>query len=211
MRLLTASVLVASLVVSGCATLEQAQMKQAYQADLGAARAGCSEQLKTAAIDPLRGKIVIDVGQVPTLPMLSDSAHPSQQERDALAVLDPIHSACNGGVISVLTRHFPPEYAALGNEVASALRANRAELYAGRISYGEYNQMEQAVNAALQSRLQQLDAKYQAMAQQQQAIKDQQLINSLGALNMLNQAAMPRAPVNTTCSQLGNFVNCTTR
>lgn len=220
-----ASVAIAALaaLLSGCVP-QQEQLRQEYLKELSGARSVCAEKLKTTDIDPIRNKLTIETGQDASLAMLTDNSFASDEEKVSIAVLDTIHNDCTGLVIEVLKKYLPSDYSALAQEFLHRTRHNKYELYSNKISFGQYNMANQSANLALAKTISELDSKYQEVIQrqqaavaQQQAAQSQQLMNALGAMYMINQAAQPRytapaprMPMRTNCNTYGVSTNCTT-
>ncbi len=187
-------------LLGACANMQQAQI-QGKQKD---AQQYCASLYSEARLEPIRGKVPFQLalGQSIPMEMMSNSQFPTEEETQAILTWAQLRQDCFTYQTQVLGQP-PAHYVALrmaNNQVI-------AELFAGRITYGQLaQQINQNQIAALQQdqaiRMQaQRDAVQAQQAFSQQLFQQQQL--NLQQQQLRNQQLQSR-PIN-------NSVNCTTQ
>jgi hypothetical protein len=118
---------------------------QTYEQALAKAQADCNSLWSSNTFDPLRTKIPLKVGEKPTLSMLTskERVHPKDKPLadPAVKALENCRAA-NAPVYAML----PPHYSGLKNVLERKQDALIAELYVGKITFGEYNVKMAEVN-----------------------------------------------------------------
>jgi hypothetical protein len=175
-------------------------------------------------IDPIRNKIPLDVREA-TLTQRNNTERVSAAEKPAIEAVDEIAQHCGKKAAEILSRYITPQHMALLYRAQSESRARRADLWGGRITYGEaISKSEEALrkllsdDAALTAQINQQAAALQAQQAQAEAARQQAssaaMAQTLQGLYMMNQASQPRyvqpVPTNTTCNRSGQNINCTT-
>lgn len=208
------------LLLSGCAAYEryvaeqeaeaaaQAAARQALyeqrRQQISEAQSACARPYADPKTDVLRTKIPAPP-QEPSLRQLGDTARPNARQKAALEVMDALLADCHvkQGQIEAMDR--PVTRAAYVN-YGQRLRSLVSTLWAGKLTFGQFNQGHR-----------QLVADY---AQESTALRQQQeIVNAqyraaraaeAAQLAAERAAASAAAPKHTTCKQKGKETRCTT-
>lgn len=175
-----------------------------------------------ARFDVLRPKMAINVKPADlSLEMMADKSYPSEEERRALSVWKIARDSCMAQGESFRQAYAPPAYRATVTSNVTRVHDLAAKLYAGEMSYGEFNRaragnaaasQEQMANISQQEReanAREEDRRRVAAGLAMQNMQNQQLIlqQQQQQRQQMLQQNMPRS---TNCQRFGNQVNCTT-
>lgn len=105
------------------------------------------------SLAPLQGKIVLKIGDHPGLSMLSDDRRPTKREKEAIEVWGREAQRCFDTGHDYRAGAYTPVVATLIDESMHSLDVLAAELYAGKLTYGQFNQQRQANDDAFQERI----------------------------------------------------------
>jgi hypothetical protein len=177
-----------------------------------------------AAIDQYRATpLGMRIGAAtPSVEALADKSKATDAEKLAISEHSAARQKCVLLGMSYRRENLPPEVVFAEEDAEAALTVLMAKLYAGDITFGEYNNARLENRAKLQARLVAVDrqiaqdnaqveaanaARRQAANQAlQQTLQNQQMI-------LLQQQQMQTPPargiVNTDCTRTGNRTNCT--
>lgn len=144
-----------SLVVSGAVPASDrtvaAQQSADGRAQLEEVARDCVQAFVAPIFDPLRGKLAPAV-QGTSDAMRSDGAIPGPAEREALLLWVQVVMNCRDNLLSVAKQYEPPEVVAVIGAAEERNIGMLLELYAGMVSYGEYNRWhEQAAAQAVRT------------------------------------------------------------
>jgi hypothetical protein len=207
-----------ALLLAGCV----AQAQRGPQTVAAPAAAACQTALADSRIDPVRGRIpvqAIDLNDVPSMAMLTDTGRPDAAQREAARVLEEAIRTCR-------ERYRLAGYHTGAFEDVRDLRISdiRARLHRGEIGFGTYNnryveiltayadQQSRAANAYAQGVSAGNAAFYQQLQTvqlQQQTLQMQSMQNELS--NIRSQQFNSQYRVwNCHANGVGNttFVNC---
>jgi len=200
--------------------------------------AECFSALETnPELQILKGKVALGNVSGQTLEILANDKKPSSAEKVALAKWDALRQPCIKQSSDWSHSHYAPNVAVILERLISQFKSNLADLYAGKITYGQFakarqtnadnaraeavniDQQNQSTNIQNQQRQQQLNQQaQQAEAQnqaQRNALATQMILNNkpyqAPAPYQMPQLQTPNAPVNTNCRMIGNTMNCTTQ
>lgn len=236
--------------LSGCGVMQQYQMQQAqqqheqkmaqYNAELEALGQACKNQFLTdPRLDPLRSHINFGK-EDDSLEQLASTKKPTTKEKAAILAWDEISSSCANDRVKLFEKYNAPlGFAQNFRKFRDAQQQLRANLWAGKISYGQYLKAAKENYATLNKDNQELEASLQQQARQAQMQQAQ--INAVNAqaaaavmsaqaqqqsanaqtMMMFNQAQQQQRqkfnapgtaanPVQTNCNRIGNSVNCQT-
>ena len=172
--------------------------------------------------DVLRPKIAINIkpSELP-LDMMADKSVPTAEERQALGVWKVARDSCMAQGESFRQAYAPPAHRAALTSNVTRVHDLTAKLYAGDMTYGEFNRaragnaatsQEQMANVAQQEREQNAredDRRRVAAGMALQTMQNQQMI--LQQQQQQQQLMLQQSrPTNTNCARIGNQVNCTT-
>jgi hypothetical protein len=120
--------LVTVALISGCAAPGVRQAEEVKQF--------CAQRFADSSIDPVRSKIVIPIVSTEAQPieMLANRERPNADEREAILALANARIACNKFSYERLGP--PPAYRSATQDRITAILA---DLYAGEMTYGEFN------------------------------------------------------------------------
>lgn len=203
----------AALVLAGCnATMPERQITEADDP----ARP-CFTSLPTnERWSMLNAKIPLDSPRQATLQMLADSSKPSDQEREALSQWANARKLCADMGLAFRHRHAPPGVASVYDRQQTALLQAIAALYAGDLTYGQFNVQRQRIgtqtNAEYDSlRSQQVQQASQAQSDALQTLQLQQLLQASQPRPRPLPMPTPPQTVNCNSQQIGNQVHTTCR
>lgn len=230
---------VSLFLVSGCAVIQQqqqakamAEQQQAFNREYAAVNEKCKSQLEgDKRIDPIRSYVPMLANDA-TLEQRGSVKKPNAKEKAAILAFDEVVAQCRNELVEVKAKFGAPfQVLNASKKYGDLQRELRAQLWAGKVTYGEFatkriqlsnegklaeqQAMSDAQQQARQIQMQQAQinavnaqanaAMISAQAQQQMATND-----TMRAFNQAQKRELPRQPVQTNCYKLGNQVNCTT-
>ncbi|MBR2813371.1 MAG: hypothetical protein IKE60_01875 [Reyranella sp.] len=187
-----------AFVVVGCAQQRTAQELAEIQQ-----RCDVSADLRFSS---LRGKVPlnsIEGTTPPTVRQIDDNSKPTPEQREALLTLDETWAPCRQAQIQYESRHYPADIVGLDRELQLAVTNLRRLLINGAISFGQFNNNRYQLYAQGQQiagQIMRAQRMANAAAQQAAATQYSATLQALQAFN--------RQPTVTTCSRLGNMINC---
>lgn len=206
---------VAALVLAGCAN----------QAPIAAYRSNqYRDCLSAVATNPDFAPIALktSTGRVEALTtaMLSDESFPTDQEKPVIALWADARTRCFSTFTSTLKEDLPPEVFEVQKISVDRARLLAADLYAGKLTYGQFNRTRVQQNSAAESALEQIRQLYAARQDQENQQRRQVLL-----MQLQNQLSRPVPPppavqpymiptqptVTTNCTTVGNQVYCNSR
>lgn len=147
-------------VLAGCATQPNTATMFADQAEK------CRTAYRDPALDPIRNKLPVLAGlQRPILEMLSDSSRITEEQKPLILLYDKYVIECNNGYSQIFAL-VGPNYVAVHSQTVGLGQANRADLYQGKITFGEYVQRGVTLSDEFRARLAELDRQRQEAALQ---------------------------------------------
>ncbi|SAI65912.1 Uncharacterised protein [Bordetella ansorpii] len=218
--ILTMASLSLCLSLSGCAAYERyvAEREAAAAAEAAArqalyeqkrqqisnAQAACALPYADPKTEALRTKIPAPP-QEPSLRQLGDTARPTARQKKALEVMDTLLADCHVQQAAIEALDRPVTHAAYVN-YGQRLRSLVSTLWAGKLTFGQFNQgQQQLVADYAQERT--------ALLQQQEIVNAQYRAARAAEAAQLaaeRAAASAAAPKHTTCKQKGKETRCTT-
>lgn len=225
---------ICSIAISGCASIQQqqnqAKIDQA-KAELKLLNERCAGTFQTdPRLDPLRPYISFNGNN--TIEQLASNKKATAKEKQAILVYDQISSECFAERLALLQGAGAPYFMIqTTRDYASAAKQAKAELWAGKYTYGQYNQVAEqnfknSENARIAGAQAEDQRQQQAQIRQAQinsanaqanaailsAQAQQQIANNdtMRAFTQAQQRNLPVQPVQTNCYKMGNQVNCTT-
>lgn len=164
----------------------------------------------------LRGKLPLspeEAARPPSAAEILNSARPTEQEREALLLLDQVYHPCRVRALQLISQYYPPIVASVSKEMASTAILMVARVIAGQITYGEYRQQ----SYELLSRTERVINEYLQTQQVADAVRQQAtaaaLMATMQTIQTLNQSYMqslPPSPIITNCNRMGGTINCVT-
>jgi len=133
---------------------------------------------------------------------------PTEEEKKAITIWANAREECiRLGEPWRKENNIHPQANAIDNSTFARFLTLTSELYAGKLTYGEYHAARYQLAADAQREFTNLDQRIReqyAAAQQAEAARQTMIW-----LNMSNQMAQQR-PRTTSCVRTGNYVNCST-
>ena len=199
----------------------------------------CFSNLESSPeLQVLRGRVALGGLSGQTLEMLANDKRPTPVEKVALAKWDGLRQPCIKLNSEWNESRLTPNVTVIIDKVAGQFKEGLADLYSGKITYGQFAKIRQAnsdkakveianidqqnKNTSFQQRQQQQQLEQQVS---QQEAQDRQANNALATQMLLNnkpyqapmpyqippvQQVRPPANTNTNCRMIGNTLNCTT-
>ncbi|RZF25883.1 hypothetical protein EVC45_31210 [Paraburkholderia sp. UYCP14C] len=121
------------------------------------------------AFAPLRGKVVLKLGAHPDLSMLANDHRPTKREKDAIAAWVAESERCYDLGHDYRAIAYQPVVSALIDESMHAIEALVAKLYAGKLTYAQFNQQRQATDDTYRERVASTLQTLQAESDREQA------------------------------------------
>ncbi|AVJ30207.1 hypothetical protein [Achromobacter spanius] len=188
-------------ILGGCA-FPQGQRINQQKVDSDNVEAFCANAWADTRLDPLRSKLPAKATDA-TLAQLADPSLATPAQQQAINDFDPVMAQCFEMRQAYLKRYSPGSVVATFDILKADSKALRAQLWAKKITFGEYNTKAAKLLAESQKTMQTELEKAQQIAAQQQAQRDQNM--------MLMMPYMAPRPTITDCHRYGNSVNCITR
>lgn len=217
MRMSLAKLLVARqfgiiiVAVAGCATQATQDIGPDTNAMFAAQAEKCRVSYQDPALDPIRSKTPSLSGiQQPTLEMLSDTSRPNDEQKAAILLFDRRVIECENGYAAIYAI-FGSDYVAAQSRKVGLNQALRADLYQGKITFGEYVQRGTTNVNEFKTALAELDRQQEQMRIQR--------IQAAAALMSATPAPTPITfhpietpqPINCTSTRIGDITNTTCR
>lgn len=196
--------LVMAGVLSGCALPGAPRVNQ-QKVDSDNVDAFCAQAWSDTRLDPIRSKLP-GKAQDATLAQLADPSLATPAEQQAINDFDPVMAQCFDMRRAYLQAYTPGSVVATFDILKADSKSLRAQLWAKKITFGEYNTRAARLLTETQKNMQAELEKAQQIAAQQQAQRDQNMLLMMPYMN----PPIPR-PTITDCHRYGNSVNCITR
>lgn len=188
------------LLATGCASVRNEQIKTALQDQ----NAACLKSFQDSSVEPLRAQIpVLRGAQQAGLEALTDQRRATDEQRPAILALDRLTLACAEGIAKVFVAYGGDAYLPVFQRLVLRGQANRAELYKGTITFGEFNSNIAALQADYVSDVQNIDRQQAGLATQRSIAASQAI--SAGA------AALQTIPRPLNCTTVGTGTMASTR
>lgn len=188
-------------ILGGCAFPEGQRVNQ-QKVDSDNVEVFCANAWADTRLDPLRSKLPTKATDA-TLAQLADPSLATPAQQQAINDFDPVMAQCVEMRQAYLKRYSPGSVVATFDILKADSKALRAQLWAKKITFGEYNTKAAKLLAESQKTMQTELEKAHQIAAQQQAQRDQNM--------MLMMPYMAPRPTITDCHRYGNSVNCITR
>jgi hypothetical protein len=194
----------------------------------------CFSNLESSPeLQVLKGKVALGGIGGQTLEMLANDKKPTAAEKIALAKWDSLRQPCIKMNTEWNESRLAPNVTVVIDKVAGQFKEILADLYSGKITYGQFAKIRQANSDKAKVEIANIDQQnqnnsFQQKQQQQQleqqaaatAAQERQANNALATQMLLNnkpyQAPVPyqvqpiKPPTTTNCYKMGNSINCTT-
>jgi hypothetical protein len=213
-------------VLAGCAQLQaerQRERQEQERQDFDAVRAELRSAIAgNPKIDPIRSKISLHDSRAATLQMLASSEYLANENEKA--ALEEWQALVNAGLPKF--RGLLQRYSPWVSPLYESLRADGltlvSDLYAGKITYGQYNRqrLETFVKfqQAVDERRRELQREQARMRQAQAMVDAQQSLAASAALasfnnyllgqQLINQQMQPTRIAPFSCTRYGNTTSC---
>lgn len=217
--------LILPLFLVGCGTAQysnQPNVHQIYASELETLYSQCRYDFENdVALDPIKNYIPYNPLEA-TISQRSNNKKPTNKEKKAVDELDIVRTKCLQGRIQLAVKY--KEQAGrqlIQQNHLNAYRYLTAELWAGKMSYGEYINKVISLNSRRDELIAQYDLEAQKAATEQQRqaaesaarvklMKSQADAQKMQALGNYLQMIQPQ-PSNsksTTCTTFGNMMTC---
>lgn len=191
-------------MLGGCAFSDGPRVNQ-QKVDSDNVETFCAHAWADTRLDPLKAKLPVKAPDA-TLAQLADPSLATPAEQQAISDFDPVMAQCFDMRRAYLKAYTPGSVVATFDILQADSKSLRAQLWARKISFGEYNTKAAKLLTESQKTVQAELEKAQQIAAQQQAQRDQNMLLMMPYMN----PPVPR-PTITDCHRYGNSVNCVTR
>lgn len=141
------------------------------------------------ALAPLSGKVDFDGTKAPSFAILSNDNYPTPEEREAVRFYGELRDEYMARFREIDRKYSNP-YAQIAEASRNAMAILWADLYQGRLTYGQFAQSRQRVQQATRAEYD----RYQSSMAARQADRDRQMTD-LGASLLMRGMARPSAPM----------------
>lgn len=202
-----------AVITTGCATPQQSQ-----QATIPPnPELGCIEAIVSRADFALiRSKIYLASAKDQPFAMMTNTDKPTEEEKKEIAAWISARQECFNNADSWYQQYSHPQLNAIVRRYTLMFFTLTADLYNGKITYGDYANGRSQIYVHLQSDIAVI---IQHLNEQQAAANEQNKNRAL--MYLLNQPKPYQAPApsyypvqpmtTTNCNVIGNQMNCTTR
>ncbi|SFJ10905.1 hypothetical protein [Nitrosomonas sp. Nm34] len=166
---------------------------------------------------PLKNKIrVIRQDTKPiTLEMRSDESYVSEIEKQAIIKSSELSNYCDSLAQQTAIKFYDERYGNAFQIFSESYMENLSELYAGKITYGEFNRKSAVQSAEWDKLISNINEFYRKERQLQSEVNfnERMMLLNYGAKmltpNLGPAMPAPRSPMQTQCNQMAGFFNCT--
>ena len=234
---------VIAVSLSGCAAYKQQQAERAaaeraarLKQAVDNATQECTVLYSNAAIDPIRPRIAIQHLEDATLIQMSDQARASAADLPAIDAFETARRKCATIYLSAAMSNLPSEHVHALERAQSRAWDLSKDLYARRITFGEFNtgraEAQRQLNADMlvaDERLRERAIEIQRQADERERERQSRSLAILGAVAAARPSPTPTVPyvpmqlpayapvpavskplTITNCNQFGSNINCTT-
>jgi hypothetical protein len=212
----------AAILMTGCAQMNAQRQRAALEQEMADLRQRCESLMADPALNPIRDKVAFYyTGEQQTFAMRTNTDYASAEEKPVIALWAQKRDQCELMHRPLLAKA-PVQLSAVTNASKQVVDSMIAELYLGKITYGElankraknfaeYRTTLANIQQALAVQNQQ--AQFQAQQLANQAIANWNAQMQTQALQQMQRqvsAPVPRSNINCTSNQLGNstYTNC---
>jgi len=150
----------------------------------------CIQQIAVGTdFDAIKSKLALGTAAEESFEMLTNNDKPTEEEKTQIAKWIGRRLECDRESAAWLRQYAPPEIAAINSNAATSFFSLTADLYNGKLTYGEYAHAR---------------ARVVSEAQAQDAVMMQRL------RERPYQMPAVQPPTTTNCYVVGNQMNCTT-
>lgn len=214
----------------------QSEIKRlSFKEEMNKGKEECKERFdQDRRLDLIRDKIPAFFSDI-NIEHRSINSRVTKSERGGIVALDEVEKFCFEKQVAIMNKYMPPPLISLLHQAESGNRVRRADLLAGKITYGEYNIQTEAASNKFNSdaaqlfsemqnkneemkmrqmqaesmRQQSIAAQKQAEAARLQAAAAQQQADDAFLQQMINLG--PKPPQYTRCNRFGGEVSCVTQ
>lgn len=156
----------------------------------------------TPELAALKGKIKLGVDEDVSLKMLTLETYPDEAERKSIESLDLLSQPCRRRMSKLVEDYdsHMPEMKSILQTRFNFSKQILASLYSRRITFGQYNKMDEDNQTSAIETISRVESAYQARAQAQAANFANAYINRFSS-----------GATYTSCTSLGNTTNCLQR
>jgi len=222
MKKLTLYLFLAAILMTGCAQMHAQSQRAALEREIADSRQQCESLMADPALNPIRDKVALFNTEQQTFAMRTNTDYVSSEEKSAIALWAQKRDQCQL-IERPMWAKAPPQIAAVANAARQLTDSMIAELYLGRITYGELANRRVKNAAEVRTTLANIQqalavhnqqAQFQAQQLANQAIANwnaQMQTQALQQMQRQRQMSSPvRDTINCTSNQLGSYTytNC---
>ena len=193
---------IAVITLSGCAHLNYQQAR--IDKKMEEAGQQCNDKAKAmeSHFPQIKNKIVIPSIQPElSLDMLSNEEYATDSEKSEISKVYELHEYCLTAMKNVGVSELSAEYGDVFAEQIALSRENASNLYARKITFGEYNKRSVEIKTLSFKQLGALDSKYREIRMRQ---SNQLMMQGL----QLMAPPQAQSSQNIRCQNIGTFTNC---
>jgi hypothetical protein len=174
------SALLAAFFLTACASSQLAERQQEMRQEILRFQEQCALLYSDPALDPIRSKVALDSPDRQTFSMLNDSHYVSTEEKPVVGLWVEKREQC-WGYGSQARSMAPPQTSGVLSASKAATESAIAELYLGRITYGQLAEWRSVNLAELRNTLANIQQILEVQNQEAQ-FRAQQLANERAAM-----------------------------
>lgn len=211
------SVSVFALLLAGCQTMgPQARGPSPAEILANDPTGSCMKRLNTDPfiVEQLGAPIGVGKSEQPTLKMMADKTKPNDEQKEALSMYAAARDKCAALGAEYRRAKMPGDVVYTLENNNQKLQVLFAKLYAGDITFGEFNTSRTNNIMTMRGQLTEQD---QQRAQRQAAAEAERQRNTANALQQFNNQMLlqqqinnANRPITTNCNRFGQQVSCTT-
>jgi hypothetical protein len=215
MKKFTLLLCLTTILLTGCAQIAAQRQREALEQEIADVNQRCASLMGDPALNPIRDKVALYDVEQQTFAMRTSTDHASAEEKQAISLWAQKRDQCELMNRPIFAKA-PVQMSAVTKATKQVVDSMIAELYLGKITYGELANKRAKNYAEYRTTLANIQQAL-AMQNQQAQFQAQQLANQAVAnwtaqmqTQALQQMQRQSSMINCTSNQLGTstYTNC---
>ncbi|AMM23018.1 hypothetical protein [Variovorax sp. PAMC 28711] len=202
----------AAALLSGCVTPGPFARQSAGDVVASDPTSSCMARLNgdPFIVGRLGEKMGIGRQGAPTVEMLADRTYPNATEKQALGAYANARESCIASGSDYRRQNMTQQIAQTMEQGGASMSILVGKLYAGDLTYGEYNARRVEIGSAARARMSDVEQQQRQASAQEQANRSAAFGQALQNAQTQQLIQQQRRATTTNCSRFGNQLNCTT-